>query len=144
VQVFHGNSCRVIGAKPAFSTFDFRKIGTSNNWRKHGTERRHRLWKERDMSAFQVTPEALAGVSSQLSSGASNIDQMLNTLRAQVSPIRDSWKGSANQSFEALWTEWQTSARQLHEALTGLAHLTGQASQAYAQTEQQIAGAFRS
>lgn len=96
------------------------------------------------MSAFQVTPEVLAQVSTQLTSGAQNIDQILNSLRAQVSPIRDTWKGSAQTSFEALWTEWQTSAKNLHEALNGIARLTGQASQSYAETEQQIAGAFRS
>jgi WXG100 family type VII secretion target len=96
------------------------------------------------VSGFQVTPEALAGVSTQLTSGAQNIDQILISLKSQVAPIRDSWKGSAQQSFETLWTEWQQSALHLHEALTGIARLTGQASQSYAETEQHIAGAFRS
>jgi WXG100 family type VII secretion target len=96
------------------------------------------------MSAFQVTPEALAGVSSQLTSGAQNIEQILSSLRAQVSPIHDSWKGGAQANFDALWNEWHQSGLKLQEALNGIARLTGQASQAYAQTEQQIAGAFRS
>ena len=95
------------------------------------------------MSAFQVTPEVLAQVSTQLTSGAQNIEQILGSLRAQVGPIHDSWKGSANQSFESLWNEWQTSSKGLHEALMGIARLTGQASQSYAETEQRIAGAFR-
>ena len=94
------------------------------------------------MTGIQVTPEQLAGVSQQLTSGAANIDNILAQLRNQVSPLQDSWKGMAQAKFEQLWTEWQTSAKQLHEALTGIATLTSQASQTYAETEQRIASTF--
>lgn len=94
------------------------------------------------MGGIQVTPEQLASASQQLTSGAANIDNILNQLRSQVSPLQDSWKGMAQGKFEQLWTEWQTSAKQLHEALTGIAQLTSQASQTYADAEQQIASTF--
>jgi WXG100 family type VII secretion target len=96
------------------------------------------------MSGIQVTPEQLQTASRNLTTGASTIDGTLSQLRAQIAPLAGEWRGVAQQRFEALWKEWDTSAKQLHEALTGIAQLTGQASQAYAHTEQGIASSFGS
>lgn len=96
------------------------------------------------MTGIQVTPEQLSTASRNLTSGASTIEGTLSQLRAQIAPLAGEWRGVAQQRFEQLWKEWDISAKQLHEALTGIATLTAQASQSYEQTEQGIAQSFAS
>ena len=94
------------------------------------------------MAGIHVTPEQLSEASRQFTSGAASIDGTLNQLKGQIGPLASEWTGSASKQFEQLWTEWHTSALKLHEALTGIARLTAQASQSYEQTEQGIASSF--
>ena len=96
------------------------------------------------MAAISVTPEQLQQISAQLTSGASEVESILQQLAGYVSPLQGDWVGQAQARFEGLWTEWQTSARNLHEALTGIAQLTQQAGTAYETNEQNIAATFRS
>jgi WXG100 family type VII secretion target len=97
---------------------------------------------EADMPSIRVTPEQLQSISGQLNSGAASIDGTLSQLANQVAPLGSDWAGPAQARFESLWQEWQTGARQVHEALTGIAQITAQASTTYADTEQQIASTF--
>jgi WXG100 family type VII secretion target len=96
------------------------------------------------VAAISVTPEQLQQISAQLTSGASEVESILGQLAGYVSPLQGDWVGQASGRFESLWNEWQTSARNLHEALTGIAQLTQQAGTAYATNEQNIAATFRS
>lgn len=91
---------------------------------------------------IRVTPEQLQSVSSQLSSGASNIESILSQLAAQVAPLGSDWAGQAQARFHELWAEWQQSSRGIQDALQGIAQLTAQASANYADTEQAIASSF--
>ncbi len=95
------------------------------------------------MAAISVTPEQLQQISAQLSNGAGEIESILGQLAGYVSPLHSDWVGQAQARFEALWTEWQNSARGLHEALTGISQLTQQAGSAYESNEQNIASTFR-
>ena len=95
------------------------------------------------MAAISVTPEQLHTIGGQLTSGASEVESILAQLASYVSPLQGDWVGQAQQQFEALWAEWQSSARGLHEALTGIATLTQQAATAYESNEQGIASSFR-
>lgn len=94
-------------------------------------------------SSISVTPEQLAQISAQLTSGAGEVESILSQLAGQVAPLQGDWVGQAQTRFEALWNEWQTSARNLHEALAGIAQLTQQAATAYETNEQNIAASFR-
>jgi WXG100 family type VII secretion target len=96
------------------------------------------------VASISVTPEQLQEISNQLTSGAGEVESILQTLAGYVSPLQSDWVGTAQGRFESLWIEWQTSARNLHEALTGIAQLTNQAGQSYATNEQSIAATFRS
>jgi WXG100 family type VII secretion target len=93
--------------------------------------------------AISVTPEQLHTIASQLTSGASEVESLLAQLASYVSPLQGDWVGQAQQQFEALWAEWQSSARGLHEALTGIATLTRSAASSYETNEQGIASSFR-
>lgn len=96
------------------------------------------------MTAISVTPEQLQQISAQLTSGAADVESTLSQLAGYVAPLQGDWVGQASGRFESLWQEWQTSARNLHEALTGIAQLTRQAGSAYESNEQNIAATFRS
>jgi ESAT-6 family protein len=96
------------------------------------------------MPAFQirVTPEQLASVAAQLNGGASSIDGILSQLAGQVAPLGSDWAGVAQGRFLQLWEQWQTSSRQLHQALAEIAVLMQRAAGDYESTEQRIAGLF--
>lgn len=93
--------------------------------------------------AITVTPAELQQIAGQLTTGAGEVESILSTLAGYVSPLQADWVGQAQQQFEALWLEWQNSARGLHEALTGIATMTQQAGSAYESNEQGIAATFR-
>lgn len=91
---------------------------------------------------IRVTPEQLASVSGQLRAGASNVDGILSQLASQVAPLGSDWAGVAQARFQALWAQWQRSARNLNEALNGISHLMSQAGANYDTTEQSNARLF--
>jgi WXG100 family type VII secretion target len=94
--------------------------------------------------SFRVTPEQLQATSGQLVQGSGEIDRISDALRAAVAPLRgEDWTGEANARFEALWDQWATSARMLHEALDGVARLMQGAASNYSETEAGVQGIFR-
>jgi len=95
------------------------------------------------MTSLRVTPEQLQTVSGQLASGAAQTEGILQQLAAQTAPLGSDWAGAAQARFQELWLEWQRSAKGLHDALTGISQLTGQAAASYAQTETENAARFR-
>lgn len=93
--------------------------------------------------SIRVTPEQLQSVSSQLSSGAANIEQILNQLKGQVAPLGSDWVGAAQGQFMELWQQWQNDGMGLFNALTQIAQLMNQAATRYQETDQANAGGFR-
>ena len=91
---------------------------------------------------IRVTPEQLASVASQLNGGASSIEGILGRLAGNVAPLGSDWAGVAQGRFLQLWQQWQTSSRQLHQALAEIAVLMQRAAGAYESNEQQIAASF--
>jgi WXG100 family type VII secretion target len=94
------------------------------------------------MTGIRVTPEQLAAMAGHVSTGAGHIESELSGLASVLTPLGSDWAGVAQQRFEALWAEWQRSARGLHEALTGIASLLSQAGTHYEDAERAIAGSF--
>jgi WXG100 family type VII secretion target len=94
------------------------------------------------MPGIRVTPEQLASMSGRVSSGAAHIEGELSGLAGSLAPLGGDWAGLAQQRFELLWSEWQRSARGLHDALTGIAGLLAQAGAHYEDAERAIAGSF--
>jgi len=92
---------------------------------------------------IRVTPEQLSSVSAQLKGGASSIDSTLSHLAAQVAPLGSDWAGAGQARFHALCQQWQTSSRQLHQALADISILMGRASAAYEANDTQVGASFR-
>jgi WXG100 family type VII secretion target len=92
------------------------------------------------LSFIKVTAEELHQVASQLSSTASQVAsenaQALGLVNALVG---QGWEGAASGQFDALFTQWKTSADKLIESLTGISTLLNNAGTAYADTEASIA-----
>jgi WXG100 family type VII secretion target len=91
---------------------------------------------------IRVTPEELSGVAGQLSSGAGTIDATLSQLAARVAPLGSAWAGTGQARFMALWAQWNTSSRQLHQALTDISTLMQRASIAYADNDAAVGASF--
>ena len=95
------------------------------------------------MAGFiRVTPEQLMGVAGQLNAGAGSIEATLGQLAGQVSPLGADWAGVGQAKFLGLWQQWQTSSRNLHQALEEISQLMRHASVAYESNDQQIAASF--
>jgi WXG100 family type VII secretion target len=92
---------------------------------------------------IRVTPEQLQGLAGQVARGSGEIEQQLGGLTQALAPLGSDWAGQAQQQFQQLWTEWHTAATRLRGALDGISRLLGQAGQAYATAEQEIAATFR-
>lgn len=91
---------------------------------------------------IKVTPEQLAAVAGQLNGGAGSIETTLSQLAGNVAPLGSDWAGVAQGRFMQLFEQWQTSQRQLHQALTEISSLMNRASGAYEQNEQSVAASF--
>jgi early secretory antigenic target protein ESAT-6 len=92
--------------------------------------------------AIKVTPQQLQALSTRVASGAGHIESELGALQSTLAPLGADWAGAAQARFLALWQDWQSGARQVHDALTGISALLGQAGAAYADAEAAIASSF--
>jgi len=92
---------------------------------------------------LKVTPQQLQALSSRVSGSAAHIEGELGGLRSSLAPLGSDWAGAAQVQFSALWEEWQAGAAKVHDALSGISALLGQAGSAYAEAERAIAGSVR-
>ena len=96
------------------------------------------------MATAKFTTEELARVATRLQAGSTDIEGQLAELRGQVDGLVSSgWEGQAAQSFNDLYTQWQTSAAALRESLNGIAGLLADTSNVYEVTETELAARFR-
>jgi WXG100 family type VII secretion target len=93
--------------------------------------------------SFRVTPEQLNALAARLVGWAAEIDEIDQSLRSAVAPVRGEWDGEASARFEALWDQWAASARMLQEALEGVSRLLDSAGTNYAGTEADITAGLR-
>ena len=90
------------------------------------------------MGLLKVTAEDLDQLASAVMRGSADIDQELNGLRGQLTPLATEWEGAASAKFQQLWDEWQKSAAGLREALDGIGQLLSTAASTYSQAEQSV------
>ena len=92
------------------------------------------------MADIKVTSTELRQTASDLTNGSEQVSSVLDGLKSKVDDlVTNDWTGAASDSFEALYTNWQDSGRQLLESLTQIAGALDQSAQAYEDTESQIA-----
>jgi WXG100 family type VII secretion target len=89
-----------------------------------------------------ATPETLQELSDEIQQGAAAIQMLLGELERKVRPLTADWQGTASQSFEVLWEQWQAGAEHVHDALVAISELLAKAGLAYAEADRSIAAAF--
>lgn len=94
------------------------------------------------MTAITVTPDALIDAAALAAGRATEIEASLSALGSQIHGLTASWQGVAQTQFLTLYEQWQTSARSLNEALTGISRLLDAAGIAYQESEASIARMF--
>jgi WXG100 family type VII secretion target len=91
---------------------------------------------------IRVTPDQLSSVAARLRGGSAGIEGTLSQLAGDVAPLGADWAGLAQVRFQQLWDQWQTSSRQLQQALSDIAVLMQGAAADYAANEQAVASRF--
>lgn len=90
------------------------------------------------MGTLKVTSEQLISLSQSLKTGSDQVQQQLASMRGQVAPLATDWEGSASAQFQQLWSQWESGAKQVQEALTGISTLLTRAGQTYDQAESAV------
>lgn len=90
------------------------------------------------MSLIRVTSEELHTQSTQVASGATQVEDIVNRLSGQVTDLAGRWEGAASASFQDMYQQWQQGARQCNEAMKSIATFLNQAAATYEQAEEQI------
>lgn len=97
------------------------------------------------MAQISVTSTELRTVATDIGSGRSEVETILTGLRGKVDTlVAAEWTGAASESFNGLYTQWQSSATSLLDALEQIGLALNGSAETYEQTEEQIAGQFRS
>jgi WXG100 family type VII secretion target len=92
--------------------------------------------------AYAVSPAELLATSGRLRAAAGSIAGELGACATQLQALSGAWTGVSHARYEALFTEWQSSAARLQQALEGIAEMTSRASQVYATGDASVASMF--
>lgn len=95
------------------------------------------------MDSMSVKPAMVVELSGQIRSGASGIRSELEQLDAEVSKLRESWSGAAQQAYDRAHREWTQSLTQMNELLGRIATTTEEISQNYVSSDNASAGRFQ-
>jgi WXG100 family type VII secretion target len=95
------------------------------------------------VAVYKVSSDVLSGASGQLTAGSVETQELLTRLRKLVESLGSDWEGSGAGAFADLYSEFNTAGGQLVEALDGIASLLSKAAAFYAESETNVANAFR-
>lgn len=97
------------------------------------------------MAEVRVSSEVVAGGGESIRALAAELDARLQSAEASVAGVLSaSWHGQAADAFGSGWAEWSAGAIKVAESLRGIAALLGDAAVAYAETEGEVEGTWRS
>lgn len=91
------------------------------------------------MSEILLRADEARGHAQAVKQRAADSQQDMEALRSRLLPLADSFKGRSAEAFDARLEEWQTSAKDLLEALDALGQFLNGAADSIEQTDQQIA-----
>jgi WXG100 family type VII secretion target len=95
------------------------------------------------MPTIKVTSEDLHQTSASLRSAAEQIKATSEQAMGQVNALVSAgWTGNASAAFDQAFTQWNSGAKQVDEALTRISQLLDQAAQSYESTEASIQSSF--
>jgi len=91
------------------------------------------------MSEILLRAEEARNAASDMRSRAATAEDQFTSTRSRLTELASSFKGKTATAFDAKFDEWHTSAKQLLEALNGLAGFLDTAANTIEETDQSIA-----
>jgi WXG100 family type VII secretion target len=95
------------------------------------------------VAVYKVSSEVLTETAGKLTAGSGEAQELLAGLRKLVDSLGNDWEGSGAGAFNDLYTEFNTAGGQLTDALDGIASMLLKAAGYYAESESNVANAFR-
>ncbi len=92
------------------------------------------------MSEILLRADDARGLGTKVTTAANNAQSDFRTLRSELGALADSFRGKSADAFDAKYTEWETSATALIDALDGLGMFLNGAADTIEDTDGQIAG----
>lgn len=94
------------------------------------------------MSRFEVDSARVAQASTKVGLSVEQIRAEVQGMNHHLSDLQNSWQGSAAATFAGLMTDWSMTQNQVEASLDAITTALQQASQTYAEAEQQAANLF--
>jgi early secretory antigenic target protein ESAT-6 len=88
---------------------------------------------------IKVSFGELSSAASDITGQANTIQSQLDELKQRLAPMIAQWEGAASGSYQDAQRRWDTAAEDLQRVLASVGTAVAQASDAYAQAEQQNA-----
>lgn len=92
------------------------------------------------MSEILLRAEDARSAADAVVNAASDAHDQFNALKSHLAPLADSFKGKTATAWDSKYTEWDTSAKELMEALDGLGKFLTSAADAIEETDNSLAG----
>ncbi|MDW3217069.1 MAG: WXG100 family type VII secretion target [Acidimicrobiales bacterium] len=95
------------------------------------------------MSEILLKADEARNAATDVKNSAGNAQSDIDALRTRLGALSDSFRGQSAIAWEDRFTEWDTSAKQLLEALDALGQFLNSAADTIEQTDQSIADQLR-
>ena len=92
------------------------------------------------MSEILLRAEDARTAANDVTSAAQDALDQFNTLRSRLAPLADSFRGRTATAWDGKYTEWDTSAKDLMDALDGLGQFLNAAADAIEGVDNDLAG----
>lgn len=92
------------------------------------------------MSEVKVTFGEIANAQSNVSNTSTQINQLLDDLKAFLAPMVATWEGEAAMAYNEKQRQWDTAAADLNQVLSQIGVALGTANQNYQDAERRNAG----
>jgi len=96
------------------------------------------------VAVYKVSSEVLTETAGKLTAGSKEAQDLLDGLRKLVESLGSDWEGAGAGAFNDLYAEFNSAGVQLTESLEGIASMLTKAAAYYAESESNVANAFRS
>ncbi|SDD47857.1 WXG100 family type VII secretion target [Actinokineospora iranica] len=94
------------------------------------------------MSGYGITPEEMAKAAVDVDNVNEEGRNALGSLRSNLEPLRDNWKGAASTAFATLMERFDADAAKLHDALAGISEQLKASNEAYARQEEEASSSL--
>lgn len=94
------------------------------------------------MESIRVSHEGLDRAAEGLHAAVRRIDERLDRLEAELSPLRADWTGEAQQAYEVARRRWEAAMREMRDVLDSTSRTVVESNGAYRAADLRGAAAF--